>query len=196
MSRIAGVILFSTIGAVAAVLFVATMARAVLYAPDSEMNTVADTVPTSVSDPARLIIPALDIDAVVQHVGRNAKGSMAVPTNYTDVGWYRQGPRPGQSGSAVIDGHVNNGLGLSGVFERLHELKAGDDVYVRREDGTRIHFVVTGSRSYPYTEAPTEVIFNPAGSERLNLITCDGDWLPEAKTYDERLVVFTKLSDT
>jgi sortase A len=180
----------------AIILFASTIVRAVFYAPDTE-TTVSTQSPPPVSeaDPVRLIIPAIDVDAAVQYVGVNQKGNMAVPSNYSDVGWFHLGPAPGESGSAVVAGHVNNGLGLAGVFEKLNTLTVGDDVYVTRTDGSRLHFVVTGTRSYPYNDAPTEILFNSAGSVRLNLITCDGEWVEHDKTYDERFVVFTRLAE-
>ena len=187
------VIVFIT--AFAAGTFGATAVRALWYSPDTEISVPveSDTTQNPSDFPTRVRIPALGIDAIVQHVGVNAKGNMAVPTNFTDVGWYKYGPAPGESGSAVIAGHVNNGLGLSGVFEHLSDIKPGDDIFVSRADGSEVRFVAVGQRAYPYNDAPAEVIFNPSGSVRLNLITCEGKWVKEDKTYDQRLVVFAKL---
>ncbi|MFZ2886563.1 MAG: class F sortase, partial [Minisyncoccia bacterium] len=184
--------------ALSVAVFTATAVRAFFYSPDSEIHAPtivsAETVYGPEMHPDRLVIPAIGIDAAVQHVGINGSGNMATPTNFQDVGWYKYGVVPGGRGSAVIAGHVDNGLGLSGVFKRLPETQPGDDIYVTAEDGTRTHFVVTSVRSYPYTEVPEDIVFNPRGSSRLNLITCEGSWLPESKTYDQRLVVFAKLA--
>jgi len=177
-------------------IFGVTIVQSFWYAPDTEIEVPieTDTAENPAHYPERIRIPRLGIDTGVQHVGVNASGNMAVPTNYTDTAWYKYGPAPGEGGSAVIAGHVNNGLGLSGVFERLSELETGDDIYVTRADGKEVHFVVAGKRSYPYDDAPADVIFNPSGSVRLNLITCEGKWVKKDKTYDQRLVVFTKLA--
>jgi hypothetical protein len=37
-------------------------------------------------------------------------------------------------------------------------------------------------------------LLTPYGNakEGLNLITCTGDWLPDKKTYDHRVLVYTK----
>lgn len=197
MIRIFFFTLAIVVTAVASGVFGATAVRALWYDPVPE----SDTPPIEISHiaahyPERLRIPRLQIDSDVQHVGTTESGNMATPSNFSDVGWYEYGPVPGESGSAVMAGHVNNGLGLSGVFEHLRDLKQGDDIYVTRADGTELHFIVTGMRSYPHTDVPVEVVFNPAGSIRLNLITCEGRWVSEDKTYDERLVVFTVLADT
>lgn len=187
------VVVFITV--IATGIFGLTIVRASLFSPDTEIDVPVETetVENPAHYPERIRIPRLGIDTAIQHVGVNGKGNMAVPNNFTDVGWYKYGPAPGESGSAVLAGHVNNGLGLSGVFEHLSDLEVGDDIYITRADGTEVHFVVAGKRAYPYGEAPAEVIFNPQGSVRLNLITCEGKWVKEDKTYDQRLVVFTKL---
>ena len=136
----------------------------------------------------------MDIDADVQHVGVKADGSMGTPSNFTDVAWYKYGTIPGQRGSAVIDGHVDNGLSLPGVFKRLGELEIGDDVYVEQKNGSKMRFVVVDIKHFPYDEAPRELIFGRSDAVRLNLVTCEGDWIRQQKTYSERLVVFTELA--
>jgi sortase A len=155
---------------------------------------VTPPVKTTSKDPQRLSIPGLGIDAKVQQVGLNTKGNMGTPNNFTDVAWYKLGPRPGEIGSAVIDGHVDNGLALSGVFKHLEDIKIGDDVYVTREDGKKLHFRVVDKATYPYADtSANETVFANKDGSRLNLVTCTGDWVATQKTYTDRLVVFTKL---
>ena len=178
--------------------FANTTFRAIFYNPDTEVSAPeafvvqADEIAFPVSNPVRIQIPAIGVDTAVQHVGVNDKGNMANPSNFKDVGWYKYGPQPGASGSAVIAGHLDNGLGLPAVFKQLDRLKAGDEITVEAEDGSLRRFKVTGSQTYPYDDVPTEVIFNPSGSVRLNLITCAGNWITKEKTYDARLIVFAE----
>lgn len=160
--------------------------------PELAAQAPANSVPP-VELPDRLNIPALDLDAIVLRVGVTPKGNMAVPPNYIDVGWYKYGTVPGQVGSAVFAGHVDNGLGFDGVFKHLNKLKIDDDIYVITKKGTRLHFIVEGIESYPYTEVPTNRLFKNSDAIRLNLVTCDGGWIQGEKTYDRRLVVYTKL---
>lgn len=187
--------------AVAAVVFITTLVHAVYYSPDSEIQlpaSIASSTPSApfAAKPARLEIPSLNIDAHVQFAGINAKGDMMAPNNFTDVAWYKYGPVPGQIGSAVIDGHVDNGLALAGVFKHLGDIKAGDDVYVVDQNGAKLHFVVTDVKAYPYTAAPADEIFGRTDAARLNLITCAGTWVAGQRTYNERLVVYTKLASS
>ncbi len=146
----------------------------------------------AVGKPARLVIPAIDLDAKVQHVGIAKSGNMGIPNNFKDAGWYKLGPKPGEPGSAVMSGHVDNALGLAGVFKNLNKLSVGDDLYVKDEVGREIHFRVTEKKTYSYTDKNTEDIFAKSNESHLNLITCTGRWVKKAKTYDTRLVVFTE----
>jgi len=90
-------------------------------------------------------------------------------------------------------GHVDNGLSLAGVFKHLSDIKVGDDVYVDAKDGSTIHFRVTKTQLFDYTATPPEDIFHAADTAHLNLITCTGEWIPEKKTYGNRLVVYTEI---
>ena len=194
----------------AAGIFLWTADHALFYASDSGLSvpflpslasastsstTATPDKPASAdpSLPALLIIPSLKISSHVQYVGVNAAGNMRAPDNFTDVAWYEPGAIPGQVGSAVIDGHVDNGLGLAGVFKRLDQLKVGDDIYIQTNAGKKIHFVVTDIESYPYTSVPAPSLFERSDGTYLNLITCEGTWVPSGDTYDHRLVVYTKL---
>jgi len=182
-----------------------TLAHAVLFDVDpityiasslglktSSAQTIAP--PPSPIDPYRLEIPSLGINAGVQYVGIKTNGALGTPSNFTDVAWYKNGPAPGQVGTAVIDGHVDNGLALAGVFKHLGNLNVGDSVYVVDNAGKKLQFVVTGIKTYSYNATPPEDIFaDAADASHLNLITCTGGWVPADKTYNERLVVYTTL---
>lgn len=142
--------------------------------------------------PVRLLIPAIDVDAVVQPVGRLPGGAMDVPTNFTDVGWYKEGVRPGARGSAVIAGHLNGKGVPEAVFFNLDKLVVGDEVVIMSAERIEDIFVVVYIETYDY-EAATETIFsNTDGKVRLNLITCGGEWLSDEKQYSSRTVVFTE----
>ncbi len=159
----------------------------------SEKKAVSNSTSTSnqlvAEYPSRLVIPAINIDAHVKSVGLTADGNMATPGNFVDVGWYKYGTVPGNTGSAVIDGHVDNGLALAGVFKHLGDLKKGDDVYIKTNSGEEIHFVVSAVEQYPHDSLPSDYIFNDKSGSRIRLITCTGSWIANSKTYDERLVV-------
>lgn len=148
---------------------------------------------TTTSKPARLVVPAIGINAQVIDVGVAESGNMAVPLTFTDVGWYRYGSKPGEKGSVVFDGHVNNGLGYQGVFAELGLLKVGDTIFVVSHNGTITPYVVEEVVSYKLAEVPLQKIFNRSDDAYLALITCDGIWDSSYSSYDRRLVVFGKM---
>ena len=145
--------------------------------------------------PARLLVPAIEINAFVESLGILPNGDLATPTQspWEDVGWYDAGPHPGERGSAVIDGHLDRPGGFPAVFWRLRDLHVGDDVWVINTDGTRVHFHVTRIAFYPPQQAPIQDIFGNMGGKYLNLITCAGDWIPSQHQTTLRLVVYTTL---
>ncbi len=168
----------------------------------SNVATITSSAPpvtqkpsTSVSSelPQNLIIPKLNINARVQHLGVTSTGNMAAPKNFTDASWYKYGTVPGLKGSAVMAAHVDNALGTPAVFYDLPKLQIGDDVYVVDGNGKRLHFRVIGKGLYPWNDSPVEKIFNDSSGKYLNLITCQGEWVAEARSAANRLVVYTQL---
>lgn len=139
--------------------------------------------------PVRLWIPRIKLDANIQQLGLTAEGQLEAPNNMTDVGWYKDGPRPGDTGSAVIDGH--KGVNETGVFENLYQLEPGDVVLVYDQDGATIVFRVLESKIYNRNEQPEEIFKGIKGSQ-LNLITCDGNYERDRGGTPNRLVVFTE----
>lgn len=147
-----------------------------------------------VAPPSRLIIPDLRIDTIIESVGRTQDGAMESPSNFRDVAWYKEGARPGEDGSAVVAGHLDNALGMSGVFKNLDTLSTGSYVYVQTALNEEMRFRVMRVAEYPYDEVPTRELFDKDGGIYLNLITCSGSWLREHKTYDHRFIVYTEYA--
>jgi LPXTG-site transpeptidase (sortase) family protein len=142
--------------------------------------------------PQSIEIPAIGVKAEIENVGRIENGQMGVPEGMDTVGWFEPGPLPGERGNAVMAGHVDSKTGPA-VFYKLDQLKKGDEIIVKSADGESKTFVVTGMESYPRKDAPVEDIFDFSYSSNLNLITCTGDFDRQAKTHEERLVVYTSL---
>jgi sortase A len=147
---------------------------------------------TQAALPSRLQIPSINVNAAVQYIGINGRGNIGIPTNYKDVGWYMYGPTPGSSGNSIVVGHVDNALGLKGVFANLKHLKKGDQITVRDKDGVVHTFKVTGTAQVRHNSTVPE-LFASSRKSRLILITCDGNWIRELQTYSSRLVVFSEL---
>lgn len=141
--------------------------------------------------PIRLKIPKLKVDAPVELVGLTPHGAMDVPKDLADVAWFNLGPRPGQNGSAVMAGHYGWKNGIQTVFDRLHTLHPGDNVYVEDEKGATTGFAVREFRTYSRRAEAPDVFTSSDGQAHLNLITCEGVWNKIQNSYPNRLVVFT-----
>lgn len=144
-----------------------------------------------IGSPVRLKIPAISVDAVVESLGLDSRGNMDAPKGPDNVAWFNLGNRPGENGSAVIAGHYGawkNGKGS--VFDNLYKLEKGDRIYIESEKGETISFVVRESRSYEPSADATDVFSSDDGKAHLNLITCEGIWNKDAKSYSQRLVIF------
>ena len=166
-------------------------------------ETTARPAPTGV--PKTLLIPRIALFANVQQIGVDASGAMDVPDTWSDVGWYKLGPQPGQAGSAVMVGHLDTDVSKDGVFWHLHEVSAGDVIEILDTANHMQRFKVVGKRWYSFTNAPIDTIFGSAHGTaaamsangatqqpKLNLITCAGAWNSALHTYDQRLVVYTE----
>jgi sortase (surface protein transpeptidase) len=142
----------------------------------------------------RLKIDSIGVDAPIEAVGLLSNGAMAAPKSLATVGWFKFGPTPGTIGNSVLAGHVNGGANSKqGVFHNLSKLTPSDTIKIVDKNGTEKTFRVTHTEVYDYKKAPLREIFGTSTTANLNLITCTGTWIPQEKTYDKRLVVFTEL---
>jgi sortase (surface protein transpeptidase) len=139
--------------------------------------------------PAHLEIPAIGVSTDLVSLGLEPDGTMQVPTDFGKAGWYAGGPRPGESGPAVLVGHVDSTTGPA-VFYRLGGLRAGDQVHVARADGSTVRFVIDHVDRFPKPAFPTALVFGPTQGPALRLITCGGAFDETRRSYVENLVAF------
>jgi sortase A len=156
------------------------------------------------SQPIRLRIPDLGIDASIQPVGENRYGAMEVPGAGHPVNdpiwntafWWKPGTTPGQPGNAVLAGHVDRVDGSRGIFWNLSQLQPGSRISITDQLGRTFTFQVTSLESFANPDGgPNDPIiqrvFGPAPTANLNLITCYGSWI--GTEFNKRLVVFSTL---
>ncbi len=137
-------------------------------------------------------IPSIKVTAGIEKVAVNAKGNISSPTTFQTVGWYTGSAKLGEPGMAIMDGHVNNGLGLSGVFTNLESVAVGDDIYIEQPNTARLHFQVEKVFLLDYSAHLEDITKNQGTDSQLVLVTCTGDWIASQKTYDKRLVVLAR----
>ena len=167
-------------------------AAAVIRPPASTTPTTrppaTEPAPRHVSPPAEITIPAIDVKATLVPLGLNADGSMEVP-EFGLAGWYRNGPKPGEPGPAVVAAHVDSRAGPD-VFARLHELRPGDEIVIRRDDGSTDTWVTRSSEQAPKDELPTERIWNATDEPVLRLVTCGGNFDQATGHYVDNVIVY------
>src|SRR4051812_6216619 len=142
--------------------------------------------------PVRIVIPAIGVSAPVIKLGLNPDGTVEVPETTSETGWFEPGPEPGETGGALIVGHVDSVDG-PGVFYHLRALRRGDRFTVVLATGRRLRFVVTSSREVPKVRFPTKLVFRQTRRATLRLVTCGGRFDPSTRHYVDNHLVFAWL---
>jgi hypothetical protein len=140
-----------------------------------------------ISPPVQLLIPLLDVHRAVENVGVDQFGTLNLPVNSWNAGWYEWGPVPGARGDAVIEGHAGYPRHPM-LFGKLATLQPGAQIVVVLADGSRRLFLVVSMRSVPAGSAPSGLA-EPSGPARLTLVTCTGHFDKKSFWYSERLLV-------
>lgn len=156
-------------------------------------TTVTRALARGAAPPVRIRIPAIGVSAAVVRLGLNRDGTLQVPADFGVTGWFTGGPAPGETGPAVIAGHIDSRRGPA-VFYRLHALRPGDRVAVERTDGTTVQFAVQDTAQYPKRAFPTEAVFGPSPDPLLRLITCGGTFDRSRRSYRDNVVVTARLA--
>jgi sortase (surface protein transpeptidase) len=158
-------------------------------------GTVKPSAVATRSTPVTLRIPAIGVSLALSTLGLNPDGTVQVPGKDQQPGWFRLGPTPGQLGSAVILGHVDDYKGPA-AFYRLRALRPGDAVDVGLADGRIAHFAVRTVASYLKTQFPAQQVYAPHGYAALQLVTCGGQFDSASGHYLSNVVAYTALVST
>ena len=116
---------------------------------------------------------------------------MGVPNNLWISAWLSSSARPGQPGNAVIAGH--RGIGTPGLFGHLENLRPGDRIHVSDASHGELVYEVTRVASLDLSADTQIQVFGPTTQQQLVLVTCFGRYSSTTRTYDHRLVVFSRL---
>lgn len=143
----------------------------------------------------RVRVPAIGVDAPVDPLGVDRDNVLQVPEDADDTGWWSGGARPGEDGPGVIVGHVDSYLG-PGVFMRLAELEAGDEIVVDRADGTSATFAVDHLERHAKDDFPTEAVYGDTAGPQLRLVTCGGDFDTVERSYDDNVIAYATVVDS
>ncbi len=167
-------------------------------APSEPSRTASEQSPTTSeglppSAPVRIQVPKIGVDSELMDLGLRDNGTLEVPPSGFPAGWFTGAPTPGEIGPAIIVGHVD-WAGEPGVFYALHELAAGDEVTVTREDGSTVAFRITEVATYPKDEFPTDLVYGDTNYAGLRLITCGGEFDVSTGSYEDNIIAFAEYS--
>jgi hypothetical protein len=164
-----------------------------------QVQAIAETISPepvislSRSIPSTIFIDRINLEASIVQVGLLADGSIETPDLFSGtVGWYNNGPTPGEIGPAVLIGHVDTYKGPS-VFWNLSKLAAGDIVRITRDDGQTVMFRVSSIVSYSQDEFNTDAVYGNTNYAGLRIITCGGRFNYITGRYSHNTVVFAEM---
>jgi len=146
------------------------------------------------SPPDRVRIPAIRVDAPLMGLALTRSGSLDVPPagRKNLAGWYEAGTTPGETGTAIVAGHVDNAEGPA-VFYDLGALRKGSTIEVDRRDGTTARFSVDSVEVYDAKDFPDAKVYGAARRPELRVITCGGGY-SRTTGYQGNVVVFAHLT--
>ncbi|MEU9985276.1 class F sortase [Streptomyces sp. NPDC048045] len=146
------------------------------------------------SAPTRIRIPAIRVNAPLTGLALTRAGSLDAPPAKEKnlAGWYEAGTMPGETGTAIVAGHVDNTEGPA-VFYNLGALKRGAVIEVDRQDGSVAVFTVDAVEVYAARNFPDEKVYGAARRPELRVITCGGGY-SRATGYQGNVVVFAHLT--
>ncbi|MCL2002108.1 class F sortase [Candidatus Saccharibacteria bacterium] len=152
----------------------------------------------------RLSLPAIDAPNMkLVTLGTSARGGnthIAAPKGIYEAGWFSGSARPGESGITFINAHSS--LNNPATFNRLHELRPGDEITIERGDGQTFVYRVSESLRLSLDDANHWVKNNlgtsdsrrrQGGENLLYLMTCIGSWNLNLNTMNERILVRADL---
>lgn len=165
-----------------------------LTTPTSSAPSTSEFRGLPPSEPAEIRIPKIGAVSSLVPLGLNADETVEVPPvdQPMQAGWYRYARTPGEAGPAVVLGHVD-GNRQPGIFFRLRELVAGDEILVSRKDGTTATFRVHKAEQVAKDSFPAEAVYGDTDAPELRVITCGGGYDQAARSYRDNVIVYATL---
>lgn len=151
-------------------------------------------LPLPFSVASRIRIPSIRVDAPIVPVGLDAQGWVGAPPpdDPNLAGWFTGAVSPGEKGTAIVVGHVDNKQGPA-VFYGLGGLQKGGRVEVLRKDGKTAVFEIYGVELFAKNSFPGDRVYGSKGTPELRVITCGGGFSKQ-HGYEGNVVVFARLA--
>ena len=151
----------------------------------------------------RVIVPSIGTDAPVVPEGATGPdgGALDVPTDVHVVGWWdgiwkspsgtvrEKVAAPGQSGVALLAGHVDSAVQGHGVFYRLAKARPGAEVTVIDAHQKVTHWKVTRIQTVAKSALPA-ALFVDKGKPQLALVSCGGPFDSATGHYLDNVIAW------
>jgi LPXTG-site transpeptidase (sortase) family protein len=160
-----------------------------LLAPPADPNQTRAEATLAPQGPARLLIPAIQLDETIVAIPLTAAG-WDISRLAFHVGWLEStGVRPNDSLAMAFIGHVTISAAQNGPFARLQNLQPLDEV-VYRQGGSDFVYSVSNIQHVKPEELQRLYV---AKGDHLLLVTCT-DWNYLTETYEGRLLADAVLA--
>ncbi|MFH8791219.1 class F sortase [Streptomyces sp. NPDC017941] len=171
--------------------------------PQPASAAAADRAPTRKGAPAplafspadRIRIEPIRVDAPVIAVGLDSEGWVDAPPpdDSNLAGWFTGAVSPGERGTSVVVGHVDNQQGPA-VFYGLGSLEKKQRIEIERKDRRTAVFEIYGIEVFAKNKFPGDRVYRNGATPELRVITCGGGFSKQ-NGYDGNVVVFARLVD-
>jgi sortase (surface protein transpeptidase) len=142
--------------------------------------------------PLALSIPSLGINEVPITPLTINEGTLEVPDQAYQAGWYKDSPAPGELGPAIVVGHYDWEDGPA-LFINLHAIQIGQFIHIIRDDQTEVKFVVSDVKQYDRKYIPAEQTYGNSDYAGLRLMTCAGYFDKDLNSYSDNIIVYAQL---
>ncbi len=153
--------------------------------------TPTPPLPAADARPLRVHVPSIGVNAEMIDLGTNADGTLEVPVDFAQVGWYTGRAVPGAPGPAILAGHVDSYSGPA-VFFELADLEPGAIVEIDRTDGLTATYRVVEVFEVDKDSFPTDRVYGPTVGPELRLVTCGGTFDSAARSYESNVIVMAE----
>lgn len=134
----------------------------------------------------RIQIPRIKVNSRIMEVGVKG-GAYEAPA--WEVGHHEDSANPGEPGNSIFNGHLTT-INAGRVFAHLKDVQVGDTITVY----TASHVLDWRVDERYDTDNDDNSFIQPTDDTRITLYTCDGQLVPLAHDYNQRLVVIGSLA--
>jgi hypothetical protein len=156
----------------------------------------------------KLIIPSIGTDAPVYPEGATGPGggALTIPEDIHDVGWWdgvwqssgtgssntvvhEKVAQPGQSGVALIAGHIDSAVQGDGALYRLQQIKPGASITVIGQGNSVTKWTVTRLQIVLKTNLPRD-LYVDTGPAQLAVVSCGGPFDAATGHYLDNVIAW------